>query len=122
MLDHCALRSPQDEGQRPTGFPIFLATQPGTPARLPRWQGKRRSDILPSPKPAAWPRPRPFLCPAGGSPGLDHAMVEPTKEPPQKSADQVRQGVTGHHVRLVLVTSLVLLVIAFAALWFAYFG
>lgn len=35
-----------------------------------------------------------------------------------KSADEAREGVTGHNVRYVLAVSLIGIVIAFAALWF----
>ncbi len=41
---------------------------------------------------------------------------------PVLSARQARQGVIGHHVRLVLGLSLAAVVVVFAIIWIAYFA
>ena len=39
-----------------------------------------------------------------------------------KSTTEAREGVTGHHVRYVLIVSLVGVVLVFGALWFYFFA
>jgi hypothetical protein len=41
--------------------------------------------------------------------------------PPKLSADEAREGVTGHNVRYVLTISTVIVVVLFALLWWFYF-
>ena len=44
------------------------------------------------------------------------------EEPIVTTTTRAREGVTGHNVRYVLLTSLVLLVIVFSGLWFYHFA
>ena len=44
------------------------------------------------------------------------------EKPIVTTTTRAREGVTGHNVRYVLLTSVVLLVIVFGGLWFYYFA
>ncbi len=45
-----------------------------------------------------------------------------TERPAVTTTNRAREGVTGHGVRYVLTISTVAIVVAFAVLWFFYFG
>jgi hypothetical protein len=45
-----------------------------------------------------------------------------TERPIVTTAERAREGVTGHNVRTVLTTSVIILVIIFSGLWLYYFA
>ena len=60
-----------------------------------------------------------------GTATLERQLMSSSERPQSRqvlSARQARQGVTGHHVRLVLALSVAAIVIVFAIIWIVYFG
>ena len=53
---------------------------------------------------------------------MDVRIHEPQSKPVEKSANEARQGVTGHNVRYVLAISLGAAVLLLVCVWLAFFS
>ena len=53
---------------------------------------------------------------------MDARNPESTAPRPVKTTNEARQGVTGHHVRTVLIVGTASAIVVFALLWLFYFG